>query len=58
LWQILLQKLNGFRRECQMLDCGDLGYLRHGSIGPGFSRWPGRSRRELLDAMAGLARCL
>jgi hypothetical protein len=31
------------------LDCGDLGYdlgyLRHGSIGPGFARWPDRSRR-------------
>ena len=36
----------------------DLGYLRHGSFGLGYPRWPGGSRRGPLDAMAGLARCL
>ena len=42
-------------------DCGDLGYdlgyLRHGSFGRATVRRPGRLRRGLLDAMAGLARC-
>ena len=37
-------------------NCGDLGYdlgyLRHGSIGPGFARWPGRLRPVPVCALA------
>jgi hypothetical protein len=41
-------------------ECGDLGYdlgyLRHGSFGPGYARCPGRLHRVALDATNGLAR--
>jgi hypothetical protein len=44
------------------LDCGDLGYdlgyLRHGSIGPGLARWSGRLRRVAACALARLGRFL